>query len=136
MSDTAEDRTPTRHLDAAECWRRIAAAPFGRVAAAAGGDVDIFPVNHKVDGETIVFRTSAGTKLLELTIHDRVAFQVDGYDDTTAFSVVAKGAAHEFDHAQDIAEAERLGIAPWAPEEKDRWVRIVVTEVHGREFDR
>jgi nitroimidazol reductase NimA-like FMN-containing flavoprotein (pyridoxamine 5'-phosphate oxidase superfamily) len=134
MPDAATDRPPTRALSEEECWQRIAAAPFGRIAMAAAGDVDIFPVNHRVDDGTIVFRTSAGTKLLELTIHERVAFEVDGYTDTDAFSVVVKGHAAQLDHSWDIEHAERLGVQPWAPEVKDRWVRITPTEVHGRTF--
>ena len=131
-----DERTPTRELSEEECWRHLADAPFGRVAATAAGEIDIFPVNHKVDGRTLVFRTSAGTKLLELTIRNHVAFEVDGYTETDAFSVVVKGTAEEFDRQSEIAAAERLGITPWAPEEKDRWVRITATEVRGRTFER
>ena len=139
MDETAEGRTPTRSMSPEECWERIGAAPYGRIALAAAGEVDIFPVNHRLDerGErpVIVFRTSAGTKLLELTIHHGVAFQVDGYSPTEAFSVVVKGTAEEFDREAEVAAAEELGVRPWAPETKDRWVRIVPTEVHGRAFD-
>ena len=131
-----DERTPTRELSEEECWQHLADAPFGRVAATAAGEIDIFPVNHKVDGRTIVFRTSAGTKLLELTIRNHVAFEVDGYTETDAFSVVVKGTAEEFDHQSEVAEAERLGVTPWAPEEKDRWVRITATDVRGRTFQR
>ena len=99
-----EERTPTRELSEAECWRRLADAPYGRVAATAAGEIDIFPVNHKVDGRTIVFRTSAGTKLLELTIRNHVAFEVDGYTETDAFSVVVKGTAEEFDRQSEVAD--------------------------------
>lgn len=136
MSDRAADRPPTRPLDEAECWERIAAAPYGRIAVGAAGEIDIFPVNHGVDNGTIVFRTAAGTKLLELTIHEKIAFEVDGHTDTDAFSVVVKGRAEEFEHSWDVEQAERLGIQPWAPEVKDRWVRITPTEVHGRTFQR
>ncbi|MDQ2662056.1 MAG: pyridoxamine 5'-phosphate oxidase family protein [Actinomycetota bacterium] len=132
--DAVNGRTPTRQLSEDECWQLIREAPYGRLAAAAGGEVDIFPVNHGIDGGTIVFRTAAGTKLLELTIRHRVAFQVDGITDTDAFSVVVKGEASEFDRQGEVAEAERLGITPWAPEPKDRWVRIRPTEVQGRTF--
>ena len=136
MDEQVDDRSPTRQLSEEECWERLAAAPYGRVAATAAGEIDIFPVNHAVDGGTIVFRTSAGTKLLELTIRHRVAFEVDGYTDADAFSVVVKGDAEEFDRQGEVAAAERLGITPWAPEEKDRWVRITPVEVHGRAFER
>lgn len=141
MDEQDDDRPPTRHLEDDECWRLIEAAPFGRVAAAAAGVVDIFTVNHKVDhagvdGPAIVFRTAPGTKLIELTIHANVAFQIDGYDDAEAYSVVVKGEARELDRSSEIEHAESLGVTPWAPEEKPRWVRIQPTEVHGRAFQR
>jgi nitroimidazol reductase NimA-like FMN-containing flavoprotein (pyridoxamine 5'-phosphate oxidase superfamily) len=141
MNQGAQERSPTRSLPAAECWERIAQAPYGRIAAAAAGEVDIFAVNHAVDmdavgGPTIIFRTSAGTKLLELTIHHQVAFEVDGYTETEAFSVIVKGSAQEFDRQAEVEAAERLGIEPWAPEEKDRWVRITPSGVQGRSFQR
>ena len=132
--DVVDGRTPTRMLSEEECWQLIREAPYGRLAAAAGGEVDIFPVNHGVDGNSIVFRTGAGTKLLELTIRHRVAFQIDRITETDAFSVVVKGEASEFDRQGEVAEAERLGVTPWAPELKDRWVRIRPTEVQGRTF--
>ncbi|MGR0218881.1 pyridoxamine 5'-phosphate oxidase family protein [Agromyces sp. ZXT2-6] len=139
MDEQDDDRPPTRHLEEDECWRLIEAAPFGRVAASAAGEVDIFPVNHKVDregvdGPAIVFRTAPGTKLIELTIHANVAFQVDGYDDEEAYSVVVKGEARQLERSTEIEHAETLGVTPWAPEEKPRWVRIQPTDVHGRAF--
>jgi len=134
--ETSEEPRVTRILSEDECWQRIEAAPYGRVAATAAGEIDIFPVNHGVESGTIVFRTAAGTKLLELTIHQGVAFEVDGFTDTDAFSVLVKGRAEEFDRQSEVYAAERLGITPWAPEEKDRWVRITPTEVHGRAFAR
>ncbi|MBM7829823.1 nitroimidazol reductase NimA-like FMN-containing flavoprotein (pyridoxamine 5'-phosphate oxidase superfamily) [Agromyces cerinus] len=135
MDQDVNGRTPTRSLSEEECWQLIREAPYGRLAAAAADEVDIFPVNHAVDGGSIVFRTAAGTKLLELTIRHRVAFQIDGVTETDAFSVVVKGEAAEFDRQGEVAEAERLGISPWAPEQKDRWVRIRPTEVQGRTFE-
>jgi uncharacterized protein len=139
--DEQDDRPPTQELSEEECWNRIEAAPFGRIAAFAAGEVDIFPVNHVVDragpdGPSIVFRTSAGTKLLELTIHSRVAFEVDGHTDVDAFSVVLKGEARQLERQSEIEQVETLGVRPWAPEPKDRWVRIRPTEVRGRSFRR
>lgn len=136
MTDITDDRPPTRQLDEADCWKRIIAAPYGRIAAGAAGEIDIFPVNHAVADGTIVFRTAPGTKLLELTIHHRIAFEVDGADASEAFSVVVKGEAEEFDRQSEVFEAEDLGITPWAPEPKDRWVRITPTQITGRAFTR
>lgn len=132
---TEIERSPTRRLTEDECWERLALAPYGRIASAAAGEIDIFPINHKTDGRSIVFRTSAGTKLVELTIHRSVAFEIDGHDDREAFSVVVKGRAVEFDRDAEVIAAEQLGVRPWAPEEKDRWVRIMPTAVEGRVFD-
>ncbi|MBM7502986.1 pyridoxamine 5'-phosphate oxidase family protein [Agromyces aurantiacus] len=140
MNGQDDDRPPTRELSEEECWRLIEAAPYGRIAAAAGGEVDIFPVNHKVDvgpdGHAIVFRTAPGTKLLELTIHANVAFEVDGHDEGAAYSVVAKGRARQLERDSEIERVAGLGVTPWAPEPKDRWVRVDVTEVGGRSFQR
>jgi len=141
MDEQDDQRPPTEHLSEEECWARIEAAPFGRIAVFAAGEVDIFPVNHVVDrdgpdGPAIVFRTAAGTKLLELTIHSHVAFEVDGFTDDEAFSVVAKGEARQLERQSEIEHAETLGVRPWAPEPKDRWVRIQATEVRGRGFRR
>lgn len=133
MSET--ERPPTRELTEDECWRRLSQAPYGRIASTAAGEIDIFPVNHRTDGRSVVFRTSAGTKLLELTIRSSIAFEIDGYDDREAFSVVVKGIAEEFDRDAEVIAAERLKVNPWAPEEKDRWVRITPISVHGRVFD-
>lgn len=129
------EQAPTRQLTEDECWERLSRTAYGRIACTAAGEIDIFPVNHKVDGRSLVFRTSAGTKLLELTIRSAVAFEIDGYDNVEAFSVVLKGTAEEFDRDGDVIAAERLGVHPWAPEEKDRWVRITPTNIRGRVFD-
>ena len=135
-----DERPPTRALSEDECWRLITDAPFGRIAVSAAGEVDIFPVNHRVDegpdGKAIVFRTAPGTKLLELTIHANVAFEVDGYSDEEAYSVVLKGRARQLERESEIQRVEGLGVTPWAPEPKDRWVRVEATEVGGRTFTR
>lgn len=136
MSWMNEDdpRPPTRALSEAECWERLGAARIGRVVTTAAGEVDIFPVNHAVEQRTVVFRTAPGTKLLELTVHQDVVFEVDGYDGVEAYSVVVKGQAQELQTSREIAEADRLDIRPWAPEVKDRWVRITPARVDGRSF--
>ncbi|MBS1905841.1 MAG: pyridoxamine 5'-phosphate oxidase family protein [Actinobacteria bacterium] len=134
--DTEDDREPTQALSEDECWDRIRVAPYGRIAVAAADEIDIFPINHAVLDGTIVFRTAPGTKLLELTIRQRVVFEIDGTDGDQVFSVAVKGTAEEIDRDADVLEAERTGVTPWAPEPKDRWVRIRPTTVSGRTFRR
>jgi nitroimidazol reductase NimA-like FMN-containing flavoprotein (pyridoxamine 5'-phosphate oxidase superfamily) len=129
-----DERPPMREMRSAECWERIAQAPYGRIGTIAAGEMDIFPVNHVVDRHSIVFRTAPGTKLLALTIHRQVLFEVDGIDDDEAFSVVVKGDADEFEREGEVEEAERLGVSPWAPGERKRWVRVTPRDIQGRAF--
>jgi len=133
MTDDNE-RPPMREMRSAECWERIAHAPYGRVGTVAAGEMDIFPVNHGVDRHSIVFRSAPGTKLLALAIHRRVVFEVDGVDGDEVFSVVVKGDADEFEDEREVGEAERLGVSTWAPGRKDRWVRISPRDIQGRAF--
>ena len=52
-----EGRTWLEILQPAECWRLLAGQELGRVAVLVDGAPEIYPVNHIVDSETIVFRT-------------------------------------------------------------------------------
>ena len=100
----------------------------GRLAVTVAGSPDIFPVNPIVDHGTIVFRTSAGTKLAATKSTD-VAFEVDGYDTDTAraWSVVLKGRAREILEVEETLRALRLPLYPWQPGRKPRFVRIEPT---------
>ncbi len=119
-----------------ECWAKLSATSLGRLATAVVGDVDIFPVNYFSDGKTLLIRTAPGTKLLELTIHHDVAFEIDGYTDDEAWSVIVKGAASELQKQSEIDEADRQPLVPWVPTLKYRYVRIVPLSVSGRHFRR
>ena len=122
-------------LTADECWQLLRSHNLGRIAASAAGLVDIFPINYAVDDSLAVyFRTAPGTKLLELAINDRVAFEIDGVDRADAWSVVVKGRAERLERQSEIDIAERLGLSPWIPSLKYRWVRIRPTDIAGRRF--
>jgi len=127
---------PVAVLDEDACWRLLTSNTLGRIAVSAAGEVDIFPVNYYADGSTLLFRTAPGTKLLELTVHDRVAFEIDGYTDESAWSVVVKGTAERLESGQAIDEAEMAPLHPWIPTLKYRFVRIHPTTVSGRAFQR
>ena len=125
-----------RHLDEQECWDRVAAAPYGRLGLTVANEVDIVPVNAVLANGDLYFRTAPGSKLAELAANPRVAYEVDGYDDDTAFSVVVKGTAERLERQADIDAAEQLPLSPWIPTLKYRWVRIRPTSVSGRAFRR
>jgi len=127
---------PIRELSDAECWDLLGRAPIGRLALAVRGEVDIFPINFVVSDGAVYFRTAPGTKLVELTINDRVALEVDEFGPSEARSVVLKGRAEELEHSAEIEEAEKLGLVPWAATLKYRWVRVHAEELSGRLINR
>jgi len=123
-------------LSDSACWRALAGTTVGRIAIAVGDDVEIFPVNYTTSGGRILFRTAPGSKLLGLTANPSVAFEIDGFDDAAAFSVVVRGAAERVEAQHEVDAADLLPLVPWIPTLKYRWVRIVPTEVTGRVFGR
>src|SRR5512145_3366853 len=61
--DTDDRHGWVEHLGVDECWRLLAATPVGRVGVIVDSGPEIYPVNHAVDGRSIVFRTDSGNKL-------------------------------------------------------------------------
>jgi uncharacterized protein len=121
-------------LSESECWRLLRAAPYGRLAVAINNHPDVFPVNHLVDGNTLVFRSAAGTKLAAAVLGRAVAFEVDGHEEGMAWSVVVKGSARLVERLDEYLDAELLPIRPWFAGPKPNIVRIDTEEVSGRRF--
>jgi nitroimidazol reductase NimA-like FMN-containing flavoprotein (pyridoxamine 5'-phosphate oxidase superfamily) len=131
-----ENTPPIVQVSDEEAWELLRTTPVGRLATHAAGEVDIFPINYVVDGSSLVFRTAPGTKLLELTVHHAVAFEIDGWTEHGAWAVIVKGEAEELQHQIDIDRAAQLPLVPWIPTLKDRYVRITPTSVSARRFPR
>jgi nitroimidazol reductase NimA-like FMN-containing flavoprotein (pyridoxamine 5'-phosphate oxidase superfamily) len=129
-----DGRTWLEHLSPAECWRLLASTPVGRIGVLNDSAPEIYPVNHVVDRETIVFRTDAGGKLRGLTRSPAVCYQVDGIvpADATGWSVLVKGRAVEVDDADEVRAVARLPLRYWSVGHKPHWVRILPAEVSGR----
>jgi len=123
-------------LTESECWSLLREAAVGRLAVAVGDRPDVFPVNHLIDGNSIVFRSAAGTKLAAAVLGRAVAFEVDGYDPELgeAWSVVVKGKAHLIENLFEYLDAEQLPLFPWHQGPKPNIVRIVPDEITGRRF--
>lgn len=125
---------PVRELDRDECKELLKQGTLGRLATAAGGEADIYPVNYFSDGASILIRTTPGTKLLELTVHDSVAFETDGFTDEEAWSVVVHGRARQLESQTEIDTADRAPLQPWIPTLKYRYVHIDIDRITGRRF--
>ena len=120
------------------CWRLLARRSTGRLGFVAQGEPVVLPVNHAVDGHSIVIRTGETGMLEALGAGATAAFEVDEMDalPETGWSVLVKGFASEITDDLERSDVERLPLHPWAPGRRDRWIRIVPSAVTGRAISR
>ncbi len=135
MSDgTATDRHGLEIIGLDECLTLLASRPYGRLAYLDAGSPSIVPVNHLVDGSSVVIRSLDGGKLGAAILERAVAFQLDDLDlaSRTGWSVLVQGRAEVVEGSE--AEAYDTRLDSWAVREGARttWVRIVADEVSGR----
>jgi hypothetical protein len=124
-------------LDEDECLALLGAAEVGRVGVVVDGQPLIFPVNHVLEGRTIVVRTDS-SRMLSGAALARVAFEADGFEAgaRSGWTVLAEGIGNDVTEALD-ATSERLQavpVTPWAPGPKSRLLRIDVRTITGRRF--
>jgi nitroimidazol reductase NimA-like FMN-containing flavoprotein (pyridoxamine 5'-phosphate oxidase superfamily) len=126
-------------LDQNECLRLIAPGGIGRIAYVGRFGPTVLPVNYKLRGGAIVFRTAENGPLdkdLRTGIANadyKVAFEIDDIDLAVGrgWSVLVQGPAHHVRGAElDVVRS--AGIEPWAPGERGLFVRIVPSRVTGR----
>lgn len=60
MRELATDRAGLEILHLGDCYGLLASVPVGRIGFLAGGEVVMLPVNFLLDGQDVVFTTSAG----------------------------------------------------------------------------
>src|SRR6478609_958743 len=91
------DRSGLEILTHEESLRRLGNARLGRIAFVAEGYPIVLPVNHILFRESVVFRTTTGSKLSAAQDHLPVAFEVDGYDQDrrSGWSVLVRGVLEE-----------------------------------------
>jgi uncharacterized protein len=129
MSDELEPVMSTE-----ECWEMLRAEELGRLAFRLVDEVHITPINYAVDGQTLLFRTAAGSKLLAVVMDGDVAFEIDQHDEHTASSVVVRGRARLLEE-DEAHRAENVRLRPWVGSHKHHVVEIVPGEVTGRRFE-
>jgi len=106
----------------------------GRLVITVGGEPMVFPLNYAVDGEAIVFRTEAGTKLTGIT-RSLATFEVDDIDATgRGWTVAFEGLAQEVLDADPDSLWQRLAaldLDTWPGGDRPHVVRIRPYRVHG-----
>ena len=122
-------------LDRDACLALLADDEIGRLGVLAGGVPLILPVNYRLDGEAIVFRTDPGTKL-DQGLRAHAAFEIDFFDreERTGWSVVVQGRLEEVSEydAVTLDRVTNLPVEPWAGGDKAHWVRLVPSSITGR----
>lgn len=121
-------------LTTEECWELLRAEEFGRLAFHLGAEVHLTPINYAVDGDTLLFRTAEGSKLLGIEMNPDVAFEIDEFDEHHARSVVVRGVARHLGEAEEH-RADNVPLRPWVGDPKYDVVEIRPTEISGRAFE-
>lgn len=111
------DRNGLVMLEREECLRLLGRATLGRVGLTTGALPAVLPVNFWFDGDQILIRTSAGTKLQAATHDSVVAFEIDEIDPVahTGWSVMVQGMARHVTDAGELERIRTLPLARWAP---------------------
>jgi nitroimidazol reductase NimA-like FMN-containing flavoprotein (pyridoxamine 5'-phosphate oxidase superfamily) len=133
-SNTGQYVVEMEALDHAMCWRLISRTRFGRIGFVVDGRPGLLPVNCGVLSRQVVFRTGAETTLGAMADGRPAVFETDYTDEVAeeGWSVVVKGHISLVTDADEFARLAELDLHPWAPGVKDRWMKIVPTEVTGR----
>lgn len=128
------DRNGLEVLDRAECLRLLAGARLGRVGISSGALPHVLPVNFRLVGDQVVFRTGVGTKLDAATQNAVVAFEVDDMDALAheGWSVIVTGITREIVDPVELESLEAGRIPRWAPSGDGRVVAISCDLVSGR----
>src|SRR4051794_31296081 len=113
MGTEIDPRTGLEVLDRNECWALIGTGGLGRIAVVTEHWPLVFPVNYTLDGEAVVFRSDAGTKV-HAARNGPVAFECDGVDSVyhTGWSVLITGIADEVVNEAELARLARLPLGP------------------------
>lgn len=133
MSMSSDERPGTVLTDA-ECWKLLEHCEHGRLALSVADQPDIYPINFIARDGKLLMRTNPGTKVAELTVNRRVAFEADGISSGEAWSVVVKGTARVLETQAEIDAADELPLRPWIPTLKYTYVELAPDQVIGRHF--
>lgn len=129
QANDAPERLPEN-----ECHRLMSSVSFGRIVYTQQAMPAVDVVNFALDGDDIVIRTGAGGKLAAATRAAVVAFEVDDIDTARrcGWSVTAVGHSREVTDPDEIARLRRIGLRPWAPDDREHFIRITPGILNGR----
>lgn len=125
-----------------DCWRYLAKRVVGRIGFDLGHGPRIHPVNYRIDGKTVVVRTTDESELARFVelfaAGSLVAFEVDEIDYETyqGWSVLLSGQLEPVDRPDELRALHAVWPRPWASGTRNLMVRVTPTEVTGRRLGR
>lgn len=130
--------TSMRALGRDRCLELLASVPVGRVVFSMRALPAIRPVNHLVDGNTVVIRSNLGGALASAATQSGavvVAYEADTFDlaGHTGWTVVVTGAARLILDEARQARYEQL-LRPWVDEPMNCVIGIDCDMVTGYEL--
>jgi uncharacterized protein len=117
-----------------ECMRLLDTVSLGRIVYTRQALPAVELVNFALDGGDIVVRTHSGGKLAAATRGAVVAFEADSVDAAAqaGWSVTVIGYSRAVTDGEEIGRLNRVDLVPWAPGERDHFIRISPSIVNGR----
>jgi transcriptional regulator with XRE-family HTH domain len=123
-------------LSERECRSLIAHGGVGRVLFVEPGRGPVaVPVNYRMDGDDVLFRTGDDTQLAEsLRRQANVSFDVDHLDEALGegWSVLLTGTASAITEPDELGRLRSLDIEPWAGGDRQTYIRLRPHLVTGR----
>jgi nitroimidazol reductase NimA-like FMN-containing flavoprotein (pyridoxamine 5'-phosphate oxidase superfamily) len=122
-------------MTAAECREHLAAGGVGRfLFVEAGRGPVAVPVNFKMDGDDVIFRTSPDDSMVAAAHQRHVSFDVDHIDDARSegWSVLLTGTARIISDNAELDHLKALHVEPWAGGDRPAYIRLTPAKVTGR----
>ncbi|WP_248964396.1 pyridoxamine 5'-phosphate oxidase family protein [Sphaerisporangium perillae] len=121
-------------LSREECLVLLASVPVGRIVFTDRALPAVQPVNFVLDGESIVIRTAAGSRLASAATNAVVAFEGDEFDAgmRSGWSVTMVGHARAVQDLAEIDRLSRLPLMPWVPDGREQFIVMYPEHISGR----
>jgi nitroimidazol reductase NimA-like FMN-containing flavoprotein (pyridoxamine 5'-phosphate oxidase superfamily) len=124
----------TLKLTSAGCWDLLRGASLGRVVFTMHAMPAIRPVNHLIDGRTIVIRSHLGSAIAGHPSRDGavVCYEADDIDPErhTGWSVIVTGIARLVTDPGAVSRYQR-SLEPWVARPMDQVIAITPETVTG-----
>lgn len=125
-------------LDRRRCLELLAQSSVGRLVFSVPSEAPgIVPVSYVMDGppgsESVVVRTTHGSRLGSVAPGTAVSFEVDELRETTheGWSVLASGVVEQVTDPEEVRRVDER-LQAWAPGFKDLFLRVPLQKVSGR----